>query len=116
MTLFELADLVGRAKDRTKEVIRIARRRGPCGSAHTRVLRALLSKTELRVSRPARARLHQRGNAAQAAGEGASLEPKGQGLKADGRACALFRNGPRRRAGTDRQNSPGPGSLAPGRR
>jgi hypothetical protein len=50
VTVFGLADLVGRAKDRTKEVIRIARRRGPCGSAHTRVLRALLSKTEFRVS------------------------------------------------------------------
>jgi DNA-binding transcriptional regulator LsrR (DeoR family) len=49
VTVFELADLVERAKDRTKEVILMARQCGVCGRAHAGALRALLSNTNLKV-------------------------------------------------------------------
>jgi hypothetical protein len=47
--VFELADLVERAKDRTKEVILMARQCGLCGHARVRALRALLSNANLGV-------------------------------------------------------------------
>ena len=49
VTVFELEDLVKLAKDRTKEVILMARQCGACGRAHARALRALISNPDLRV-------------------------------------------------------------------
>jgi DNA-binding transcriptional regulator LsrR (DeoR family) len=49
VTVFELADLVKRAEDRSKEVILMARQCGLCGHARVRALRALLSNANLRV-------------------------------------------------------------------
>ena len=48
-TLVELADLVKRAKDRTRGVILMARQCGLSGRAHARALRALLSNANLKV-------------------------------------------------------------------
>ena len=49
VTVFELADLVKRANDRSKEVILMARQCGVCGRAHTAALHALLTNANLRV-------------------------------------------------------------------
>jgi len=51
VTVFELEDLVKRAKDRNKEVILMARQCGLCprACARARALRALVSQPELKV-------------------------------------------------------------------
>ena len=51
MTVFELEDLVAQAKERSKEVILMARQCGLCERppARARALRALLSNPNLRV-------------------------------------------------------------------
>jgi hypothetical protein len=49
VTVFELKDLVERARDRNKEVILMARQCGVCGRARVKALRALLLNPDLRV-------------------------------------------------------------------
>ena len=49
VTVFELEDLVERAKDRSKEVILMARQCGLCPCRRTGALRALVSNPDLKV-------------------------------------------------------------------